>query len=113
MKQALLSICAAALGLAMAGQASAASTLETVKARGKLICGVNTGLLGFSARTEAGVWSGLDVTAKYGVIYRNGGNNDILGFFDIDDALPAGRVIAGTDFIINWTAGIFALTRVD
>lgn len=62
---------------------------------------------------DPSTWSSLDVTAKYGVIYRNGGNNDILGFFDIDDALPAGRVIAGTDFIINWTTGIFALTRVD
>ena len=39
MKQALLSIFAVALGLAAAGSASAATTLETVKARGKLICG--------------------------------------------------------------------------
>ena len=62
---------------------------------------------------DPSTWTGLDVTAKYAVVYRNGGNGDILGFFDIDDSLPAGRVIAGTDFTINWTGGLFTLTRVD
>ncbi len=36
-------------------------TLERVKTRGKLICGVNGKLLGFSYVDEKGVWSGLDV----------------------------------------------------
>lgn len=35
--------------------------LDAVRQRGKLLCGVNTDLLGFSARTETGVWAGLDV----------------------------------------------------
>ena len=35
--------------------------LERVKARGKLICGVNGKLQGFSYVDEKGVWSGLDV----------------------------------------------------
>jgi general L-amino acid transport system substrate-binding protein len=35
--------------------------LEQVKARGKLICGVNGKLAGFSYVDEKGVWSGLDV----------------------------------------------------
>ena len=35
--------------------------LERVKARGKLICGVNGKLTGFSYVDEKGVWSGLDV----------------------------------------------------
>ena len=35
--------------------------LEKVKARGKLICGVNGKLPGFSYVDEKGVWSGLDV----------------------------------------------------
>ena len=34
--------------------------LDEIRARGKLLCGVNTGLLGFSARTESGLWAGLD-----------------------------------------------------
>ena len=35
--------------------------LERVKARGKLICGVNGKLSGFSYVDEKGIWSGLDV----------------------------------------------------
>ena len=54
MKQALLSICAAAIGLTLAGQASAAGTLETVKARGKLVCGVSLATPGFAAPDDKG-----------------------------------------------------------
>ena len=43
-----------------AGVASAA-TLDEVKARGSLNCGVTTGLVGFSAPDADGVWIGLDV----------------------------------------------------
>lgn len=39
----------------------AASTLETVKARGILNCGVSEGVPGFSSPDDKGVWSGLDV----------------------------------------------------
>lgn len=60
---------------------------------------------------DPAVWTGLDATVKWAVIYKNGGNNDLLAFFDIDDALPAGRVIATSDFTINWSGGIFTLTR--
>jgi general L-amino acid transport system substrate-binding protein len=38
-----------------------AGTLDTVKARGKLNCGVNTGLLGFAEKAADGTWSGFDV----------------------------------------------------
>ena len=60
MKQALLSICAAAIGLAVAGTASAATTLETVKARGKLICGVSLATPGFAAPDDKGRMQGFD-----------------------------------------------------
>jgi general L-amino acid transport system substrate-binding protein len=52
---------AALLALALApGPALAESTLERLKARGQLQCGVNTGLPGFSSADEQGNWSGLD-----------------------------------------------------
>jgi general L-amino acid transport system substrate-binding protein len=55
---------AAAL-VALAGLTGAASaqtkTLDAVKQRGQLVCGVNVGLAGFSAADDKGVWSGLDV----------------------------------------------------
>ncbi|MGB8316092.1 MAG: transporter substrate-binding domain-containing protein, partial [Aestuariivirga sp.] len=41
--------------------AAHASTLDDVKARGKLQCGVNTGLLGFAATDATGAWAGFDV----------------------------------------------------
>ncbi len=43
------------------GTALADSTLEAVKKRGFLQCGVNTGLPGFSHADKKGNWSGLDV----------------------------------------------------
>ena len=43
-----------------AGMASAA-TLDDVKARGTLNCGVTTGLVGFAAPNAAGEWEGFDV----------------------------------------------------
>ncbi|HHC29947.1 MAG TPA: amino acid ABC transporter substrate-binding protein [Rhodobacterales bacterium] len=44
-----------------AGAASAA-TLDDVKARGKLNCGVSTGLVGFAAPDANGHWDGFDVS---------------------------------------------------
>jgi general L-amino acid transport system substrate-binding protein len=41
--------------------AAHATTLEDVKARGKLLCGVNPGLLGFAAKGDDGTWAGFDV----------------------------------------------------
>lgn len=41
--------------------ASSAATLDDVKARGKLNCGVTTGLVGFAAPDANGVWNGFDV----------------------------------------------------
>jgi general L-amino acid transport system substrate-binding protein len=47
----------ALLGLA---DASGAATLDEVKSRGELVCGVSQGILGFSAE-EGGAWLGFDV----------------------------------------------------
>ena len=41
--------------------AAHATTLEDIKARGKLLCGVNPGLLGFAAKSDDGNWAGFDV----------------------------------------------------
>jgi general L-amino acid transport system substrate-binding protein len=41
--------------------AAAAATLDDVKARGALNCGVTTGLVGFAAPDANGVWQGFDV----------------------------------------------------
>ena len=41
--------------------AASAQTLEKVKARGSVACGVNPDLLGFSIKDAGGQWSGFDV----------------------------------------------------
>ncbi len=56
-------VLAAALGAALvvATTAAEAATLDTVKQRGELICGSNSGLAGFGIPNEQGQWSGFDV----------------------------------------------------
>ncbi len=43
-----------------AGAATAQSTLDKVKARGKIICGTSQGVPGFSAPDDKGKWTGFD-----------------------------------------------------
>jgi general L-amino acid transport system substrate-binding protein len=52
---------AAVAGALAAMPAHAGKTLDAIKSRGQLTCGVNTGLAGFSAADSQGNWSGLDV----------------------------------------------------
>ncbi len=47
--------------LAAAAQPAPAQTLETIRDRGKLICGVNPGLPGFAVRDQEGAWQGFNV----------------------------------------------------
>lgn len=54
------SIMAAGLAVGLSLGANA-GTLDDVKKRGMLSCGVSTGLAGFSQKDEKGEWSGLDV----------------------------------------------------
>lgn len=51
----------AAIALALAPVSGFADTLEDVQARGQLLCGVNTGLSGFSFTDADGNWTGFDV----------------------------------------------------
>jgi general L-amino acid transport system substrate-binding protein len=52
----------ASVGLALAAtQSLAGATFDAVKARGEVVCGVNTSVYGFSAPDDKGRWQGLDV----------------------------------------------------
>ncbi|MBP6854073.1 MAG: amino acid ABC transporter substrate-binding protein [Rhodoferax sp.] len=51
----------AAFGAILAAPAHAGKTLDAIKARGQVVCGVNTGLAGFAAADSSGKWSGLDI----------------------------------------------------
>ena len=53
----LLATCA----LGLTASAASAGTLDTVKSKGILTCGANTGLAGFGIPDDKGQWTGLDV----------------------------------------------------
>ena len=52
---------AAAVLATFSGSALAGKTLDTIKQRDQVVCGVNPGLPGFSAADSQGNWTGLDV----------------------------------------------------
>ncbi len=60
--------------------AAAAATLDDVKARGTLNCGVNTGLVGFAAPDANGRWEGFDVSVCRAVAAAVLGDPDAVEF---------------------------------
>ncbi len=54
-------ILALAAAVSFAAGSAAAGTLDDVKKKGYLDCGINTGLIGFAAPDDKGVWTGFDV----------------------------------------------------
>ena len=61
MKMKLLSVAALLAAGAVAMPAVAGVTLDNVKKRGHVLCGVNTSAPGFSSADSQGKWRGLDV----------------------------------------------------
>lgn len=61
MKLPVLAIAVSASITAFAAPAFAGQTLDAVKQRGEIVCGVNTGIAGFSAPDSKGEWKGIDV----------------------------------------------------
>ena len=57
----LLQLAGATLVLSAAASLSQAETLDTVKERGYIQCGVSTGVPGFSNPDDKGNWTGIDV----------------------------------------------------
>ncbi len=87
----------ALLGLAVSAQANASSTLDTVKARGQLICGVNTAAPGFSSVDSKGNWTGLDVDVCRAVAAATLGDAKKVKFVPLSSpqrfsALQAGEI---------------------
>jgi general L-amino acid transport system substrate-binding protein len=74
-----------------------AATLDEVKSRGKLLCGVNPGLQGFAAQTAEGQWTGFDVDFCKAVAAATLGNASLVEFVPLDaaerfDKLKSGAV---------------------
>ena len=77
---ALAGTVAAAALAATATTAHAATTLENVKERGRLVCGVSTGLPGFSQPASDGTWTGIDVDTCRAVAAAVFGDGDKVQF---------------------------------
>jgi general L-amino acid transport system substrate-binding protein len=62
LKRAILATVAVAAALFSAGTrpAQAGATLDAIRARGQLYCGIHTGVAGFAIPDSRGVWQGLD-----------------------------------------------------
>lgn len=54
-------VLAAAAAVSVAAPTMAGQTLDAVRERGEIVCGVNSDVPGFSAQDESGAWSGMDV----------------------------------------------------
>ena len=90
---------AAALILLTAGSlnAWAGKTLDTVKQRDQVVCGVNTGLAGFGAADSQGKWTGLDVDVCRALAAAVLGNADKVRYVPLSapqrfTALQSGEV---------------------
>src|SRR5579864_5744460 len=74
-----------------------AGTLDDVRARGHLVCGVSDGLPGFSDRDAGGAWHGFDVDfcrAVAAAALGDAGKVDFVPLTAVDrfDALKAGKI---------------------
>lgn len=75
---------------------AAAATLEQVKERGRLVCGVNEGLQGFAINTD-GQWRGFDVDFCRAVAAAIFGDDELVDYVPLSasdrfEALAAGKI---------------------
>jgi general L-amino acid transport system substrate-binding protein len=102
-------ITGAVLATSMLVGAAGASTLEDVKVKGYLQCGVSSGLPGFSMPEEKGCWTGLDVDMCRAVAAAVFGDADKVRYTPLNaenrlEALRSGKI----DLLASnatWTLG--------
>src|SRR5882724_3405010 len=100
----------AATLMGAAGAAYAGKDLDTIKARGHLICGVSTGVAGFASADSQGKWTGIDVDVCRAVAAAIFGDADKVKFVPTTaqqrfTALQSGEV----DLLVRTTT--WTLTR--
>ena len=93
----------------LAAGAAGAATLDDVKARGKLNCGVTTGLAGFAAPNANGEWEGFDVAVCRAVAAAVLGDKNAVEFVPTTGktrftALASGEI----DFLARNTTWTFS-----
>ena len=89
-------------------------TLRTVRARGALVCGVNTALPGFAVADSLGRWTGLDVDVCRAIASAIFGDPEAVRFEPTTSLNRFDRLVAGRFDVLSrnttWTAerdGVF------
>ena len=104
-----LAACAFAAPMAAMAQGSGSATLDAVKQRGQLVCGVSTGVPGFSLPDSQGVMRGLDADSCRAVAATALGDSSKVKFVPLTTtnrftALQSGEI----DLLVRsttWTLG--------
>ena len=99
-------LAAATAGVMFAGSVLA-STLDDVRARGKLNCIINTGLVGFAAPDDKGKWQGFDVDFCRAVAAATLGDADKVNYTTATGKTRFTKLAAGEGEILSrnttWT----------
>ncbi|HYD15636.1 MAG TPA: amino acid ABC transporter substrate-binding protein [Hyphomicrobium sp.] len=80
LEKAALALALAAITLLATSATANAATLDDVRARGHLICGVSEGMPGFAAVSGNGAWTGLDIEFCRAVAAATLGNKDAVRY---------------------------------
>lgn len=110
----LAAVALAAVSTLASAPAFAGKTLDAIKARGQIVCGVNTGLAGFSAADSSGKWTGLDVDICRAVAAATLGDPEKVKYVPLNaqqrfTALQSGEVDVlsrNTTFTLNRDASL-------
>lgn len=103
----MLRIFSAVLILTLWGTQAFSSTLDEVKARGTLNCGVNTGLQGFALKDAEGRWNGFDADFCRAVAAAALGDANAVTFIPLNAQERFGKLADGSIDILarntTWT----------
>lgn len=95
------------LGAAALGTPAKADTLDIVKQRGTVTCGVSQGVAGFSAPDDAGKWSGFDIDICRAVAAAVLGDADKVSYVPLSTKERFTAVQSGTVDLLSrqttWT----------
>ena len=88
----------------------AGKTLDTIRARGQVLCGVHTGLAGFSAADSVGKWRGIDVDACRAIAAATLGDGEKVKFVPLNAQVRFTALQTGEIDILSRNT-TFTLTR--
>src|SRR6516165_11561221 len=83
----IIALVVAGVGVALASSGASAQTLEQVKQRGQVLCGVTPSVAGFALPDQQGNWTGLDVDYCRGIAAAVLGDAKKVKFVPVDTAI--------------------------